>query len=104
MNDTDERLVPNPYVQALEQLKARVESAVAETPPMEAPTAAIGDGTAWTGSFARQTHDDYLAPNASAVSAALGELVGDVDERKADHEPMVSEDVAEAIRIELGWQ
>lgn len=94
-------MVPNPYVSAMDGLVTRTETAVEETPDMDAPAEAIGDGPAWTGSKARQIHDDYLAPNANPVRVALNNLVSDVQTRRAEFDPMVPEHVARAIRFEL---
>ncbi|NDL58933.1 hypothetical protein [Phytoactinopolyspora mesophila] len=96
-----ERLVPNPYVTALERLKSRAETAVADTPNMDGPAEAIGDGPAWTGSAARDVHDDYLAPHADPVRSALNRLVEDIENRKSAFEPLVTEGLAEVLRIEL---
>ncbi|WP_157987435.1 hypothetical protein [Jiangella endophytica] len=98
---TDERMVPNPFISAMEGLKTRTSNAVEDTPNMDGPTGSIGDGPAWTGSKARQLHDDYLAPNAQPVKTALGELVGDVEEKIATLDPEVSEGAARAMRIDL---
>jgi hypothetical protein len=101
MGGEDERLVPNPYVTALERLKSRAETAVADTPNMDGPADAIGDGPAWTGSAARDVHDHYIAPHADQVRSALNHLVQDIEERKAEFDPLVPEGIAEVIRIEL---
>jgi hypothetical protein len=97
----DERMVPNPYVTALEQLKTRAETAVSDTPDIDDPAQSIGDGPAWTGSAAREVHDDYLAPHADPVRSALSGLVTDIEDRIAEFDATVPEGVAEVIRIEL---
>ncbi|TDD73012.1 hypothetical protein E1262_00530 [Jiangella aurantiaca] len=93
--------VPNPFISAMEGLKTRTSNAVEDTPNMDAPTQAIGDGPAWTGSKARQLHDDYLAPNAQPVKTALNGLVGDVEEKIATLDPTVPEGTARAMRYDL---
>lgn len=97
----DVRMVPNPFISAMEGLLTRTENAVSETPNMDAPTEAIGDGPAWTGSKARQIHDDYLSPNAGPVKSALNGLADDVQEKINELEPEVSEGAARAMRIDL---
>lgn len=101
MSGDDEQMVPNPLIYAIDNLKTRTENAVSETPNMDAPTESIGPGPAWTGSTARGVHDDYLAPHAQAVKSALDNLVQDVEDAKSDLDPMVSEGVARAIRVDL---
>ncbi|TDC54433.1 hypothetical protein E1212_03055 [Jiangella ureilytica] len=93
--------VPNPFISAMNGLKTRTENAVEATPNMDAPTRSIGEGPAWTGSKARQVHDDYLGPNAGPVKSALSNLVADVEAAIAELDPMVSEGTARAMRYDL---
>ncbi|WP_046771492.1 hypothetical protein [Jiangella alkaliphila] len=97
----NDRMVPNPFISAMESLKTRTSNAVAETPNMDAPAGSIGPGPAWTGVKARQIHDDYLAPNAQPLKTALSELVGDVEEKIGTLDPEVSEGAARAMRMDL---
>ncbi|TDE15931.1 hypothetical protein [Jiangella asiatica] len=97
----DVNMVPNPYISAMEGLVTRTENAVADTPNMDAPTESIGEGPAWSGSKARQIHDDYLSPNAGPVKTALNQLVGDVEEKKGELDPEVPEGTARAMRYDL---
>ena len=101
MSGDDEQMVANPLLHAIDNLKTRTENAVSETPNMDAPTESIGSGPAWTGPTARGVRDDYLAPHAQAVKSALDNLVQDVEDAKADLDPMVTEGVARAIRVDL---
>ncbi|RIQ20872.1 hypothetical protein [Jiangella rhizosphaerae] len=93
--------VPNPFISAMEGLKTRTSNAVEDTPNMDAPTGSIGEGPAWTGSKAREVHDDYLAPNAGPVKTALNNLVADVEAAIAELDPMVPEGTARAMRYDL---
>lgn len=97
----EQRMVPNPLISAMQALVTRAETAVDETPNMDAPTETIGEGPAWTGTKARQTHDDHLSPNAGPVKSALNHLVEDVQAKMSELDPLVSEGVAKAIRVDL---
>ncbi|WP_166353194.1 hypothetical protein [Phytoactinopolyspora limicola] len=101
MSGADERMVANPYLHALDRLATRAENAVDGTPNIDHPTESIGDGPAWTGSTARQVHEDHLAPHAAAVRSALRHLVEDIEQRRSEFDPTVPESIAEVIRIEL---
>ncbi|NEE02787.1 hypothetical protein [Phytoactinopolyspora halotolerans] len=101
MCDDQENMVPNPMVSAMNSLITRTENAVEETPNMDDPTESIGEGPAWTGSKAREIHDDYLSPNAEPVRSALNDLVSDVQTRQGELEPEVSEGVARMMRNDL---
>lgn len=101
MSGDDENMVPNPYISAMEGLVARTEDAVAETPNMDGPTGTIGEGPAWTGANAEQMHDDYLAPHAQPVRAALNHLVEDVRAKMSELDEEVPEDTARSMRIDL---
>jgi hypothetical protein len=99
--DDEERMVPNPYLAAIQRLVTRTETAVDETPNMDAPTESIGEGPAWTGRKAREIHDDYLSPNAEPVRIALNNLVSDVETRKGEIDPEVTERMARLIQNDL---
>ncbi|NED96320.1 hypothetical protein G1H11_13480 [Phytoactinopolyspora alkaliphila] len=104
MCDEEERMVPNPYLAAMDSLIRRTENAVEDTPNMDAPTDSIGEGPAWTGRKAREIHDDYLSPNADPVRTALNDLVSDVETRKGEFDAEVPEGVANAIRADLNYR
>ncbi|WP_123788386.1 hypothetical protein [Phytoactinopolyspora halophila] len=88
-------------ISAIESLIRRTENAVDETPHIDDPTESIGEGPAWTGARARETHDEHLAPLAEPVKSALNNLVGDVEAAKNELDPEVTESVAQVMRFEL---
>lgn len=100
-DDSDEVMVPNPLLHAIDSLKTRTETAVSETPNMNEPTGSIGPGPAWTGPAARQVHDDHLALHAEAVASALNHIVQDVEDAKGDIESPISANLARVIRYDL---
>ncbi|WP_129668076.1 hypothetical protein [Phytoactinopolyspora endophytica] len=101
MSGDEEDMVSNPMISAMGSLITRTENAVEETPNIDDPTGSIGEGPAWTGSKARQIHDDYLSPNADPVRSALNNLVDDVQTRQGELDPEVTEETARIMRNDL---
>lgn len=107
-SDGTERMVPNPMIPALHALLGRVEAAADNTPSFDGPAESIGGsvgdtvaGKVWTGTKAREVHDNYLAPWAPRLRRALEDVVDDVAARLAELPEEVPEGVAEAIRADL---
>jgi hypothetical protein len=98
MSGDDEELVQHPYYTAMSSLITRTENAVSDTPNLDDPASSIGEGPAWTGSKAREIHDDYLGPHADSVRTALDNLVSDVQERQRHYDQLVTESEAESLR------
>ncbi|RLV48521.1 hypothetical protein D9V37_14190 [Nocardioides mangrovicus] len=93
--------VENPMIGYLRSLKSSVESAVASTPDIEAPTSAISAGSAWTGTRAKAVHEE-LAGIAPTLRSCLQSLAGDVQDAMDAVSPKeVTAVEAKVIRIDL---
>lgn len=107
MTDPNSVQVPNPVLGWLQSLLSRVQTAQSAIPNIDAPTASIGPGPAWTGSKARDVHDHDLAPHAKPFKDALNALDDEVSAKIAEvrsSEPTVSAGVAKAMRLDYEFR